>query len=193
MSTKRFSALCLTVGIVLPTLMCTDQAGVVSPVDPQFAKKVKPPPAEPVLEEFWVYRDALSDCPGEIIHIVVSGDFQYIGTTIAHDHFFNGVRDLGFHFEYGFRGPEYPETDWNDDGTEGHIDVCFQGEQIDHIYGDGSGGLEYFADYPSTSVGGTGADPFAISFGAVINDGPRFETRGFRPAGVVEGGETGTP
>lgn len=191
---KRFCALFPTVLIAILTINCSDRTETVAPVEPQFAKKIKPPPAEPALEEFWVYRDASSGCQGEIIHIVVSGQYEYIGTAVAHDHFFNGVRDTGFHFEYGFRGPEYPETEWNSEGTEGHVDVCFKGEQIDHIYGDGSGGLRYFVDFPATAAGDDGADPFAISIGAVIDgDGPHFEGKSFRPEGVVDDGVPGAP
>jgi hypothetical protein len=198
MSAKQLPILLLVSFIGFTTLTCKDRGEIVSPVDPQFARPAKVTPPEPKLEEFWVYEDTDEDSEcsgGQVIHIVVSGGFEFIGTSLVHDQFFNGIRDMSFHFEYSFRGPEYPPTAWNDGRTEGHIDVCFQGEQLDHIYGDGSGGLRYFVDYPSTFVAGTdGADPFAITVAAVIDsDVNHFDNRVFRPTGVVVNGDTGEP
>jgi len=190
---RRFAVLGFLACTGFITVSCSD-GPIESPVEPQFARKVKPTPAEPKLEEFWVHRDANSDCTGEIIHIVASGDFIRIATTVAHDHFFNGIRDMSFHFEYGFRGPDAPETDWNAEGTLGHVDVCFQGEQTDHTYPGGEVAYGLFVDYPSTSVGGTGADPFAIYVGITTSQKKyTSDGKGFRPAGVIVGGEMGAP
>lgn len=190
---RRFAVLGFLGCLGLITLSCSD-GPIESPVEPQFARKVKPTRAEPLVEEFWVHRDAESDCAGEIIHIVASGDFLRIATTVAHDHFFNSIRDMGFHFEYGFRGPDAPETEWNAEGTLGHVDVCFQGEQTDHTYPGGEVAYGLFVDYPSTSVGGTGADPFAIFVGVTTSEkNNASDGKGFRPTGVIVGGEMGAP
>lgn len=187
---RKVAVLAFLVFSGIMTLSCSD-GPVESPVEPQLARKVKPPAAAPVLEEFWVHRDADSFCAGEIIHIVASGEFLRIATTVAHDHFFNGVRDLGLHFEYGFLGPDAPETEWNAEGL-GHVDVCFQGEQTDHTYPGGEVAYGLFVDYPSTSVGGTGADPFAIYVGVTTSEKRNgSEGKGFRPTGVIVDGSVG--
>ncbi len=95
---ERLPILCLSIAIGLTTLTCTDQGEVASPVEPQFAKTVKPAPAEPKLEEFWVYSTddvPLPGCDGgQVIHVVVSGDFLWLETVVTQDHWFNGIRDF---------------------------------------------------------------------------------------------------
>jgi len=195
MFVKRLSFVLVTAAISFVTLTCRDQGQVASPVEPQFAKPVPVEPVEPKLEEFWVHEH--DDCAGGMIHVVVSGDFLRIETNVSHDYWFNGILDRRpygeDHWEMAERGPAQPETVWNEERTLGHIDVCFNGERIDYVYGDGSGGLEYFLDSPATSVGGTGADPFAFAVWVVTAE-KKFEPavgKYFRPAGVIVGGETG--
>jgi hypothetical protein len=198
MFAKRLSFLLVTVAISFVTLTCKDQGQIASPVEPQFAKPIKPVPVEPVepkLVEFWVHEHA--DCEGGMIHVAVSGDFLRIETNVSHDYWFNGILDrrpyAEDHWEMAERGPAQPPTEWNEDRTLGHIDVCFKGERIDYVYGDGSGGTEYFVDSPATSVGGTGADPFAFAVWVVTSE-KQFEPAVgtyFRPEGVIVGGVTG--
>lgn len=197
MFAKRLSFVLVTVAISFVTLTCKDQGQVASPVEPQFAKPVKPVPVEPVepkLVEFWVHEH--EDCKGGMIHVAVSGDFLRIETNVSHDYWFNGILDrrpyAEEHWEMAERGPAQPPTEWNEDRTLGHIDVCFNGERIDDVYGDGSGGLVYFLDSPATSVDGKGADPFAFAVWVVTSE-KQFEPAVgtyFRPEGVIVGGET---
>ena len=204
---ERLPILCLSIAIGLTTLTCTDQGEVTSPVDPQFVKPAKTTPAEPKLEEFWVYEsddiegaDVDGDgvvCPGgQVIHVVVSGEFLWLETAVTQDHWFNGIRDFlvlsgsDEHYEQGDRGPVQPPTDWNTEGTMGHIDVCFTGERVDYVYPGGEIALSYFVDAPSTSVNADGADPFAFTVYAVTDEikfKPNVSVR-FRPTGVVVDG-----
>lgn len=193
---RRFLPLLPVLAIAVFAQSCKDTTDLMSPVEPQFekgGKPGKPSPSEPELLEFWVYHDALG-C-SQKIHIVVSGSYLRIGKGIAHDHFFNAVRDITPHFEYGFGGPKTDPTEFNEDGTVGHADVCFDGIRAE--YTDEAGDVThtaYFVDYPSTSVGGTGADPFAISPSVLISQ-TKSTSRGkrFQPPGVVVGGETLAP
>ncbi len=203
MTLRRLSILLPALAIALLSQSCKDTSDLLSPVEPQFAKGGNPgkpgdgdPPAEvvdPVLKEFWVYQD-LGACPdGSMIHVVVEGTFQSLGVGFTHDHFFNGVRDddppYETHYEFGFGGGEDPPTEFNEDGTQGHIDVCWTGEMtVDYENGE-IVNTSFFSDYPATSVGGTGADPFVIGVSAFIGqDGRYFHSKSFRIEGVVEDG-----
>lgn len=182
--------------IAFLTAACHDATDLIGPEDALLAKGGKPgapTEAEPKLEEFWVYS-----VPGvceQMIHIVASGDFIRIGKNINHDHFFNAVRDddppVETHFEYAFGGPSSGETQFKEDGTIGHVDVCFDG--VRSVERDADGNVEHvaeFVDYPSTSVDGTGVDPFAISPGVVTyQTSTTTGVRVFRPMGVVVGGD----
>ncbi|MEJ2238902.1 MAG: hypothetical protein P8X82_11445 [Gemmatimonadales bacterium] len=168
---------------------CHDATNPTGPTEPQFAKGGKASDPDPKLEEFWVYS---TDGCDQMIHIVVSGTFLSIGKDIIHDHFFNGVRDLETHFEFGFGGPITPPTEFNADGTIGHADVCFDG--IRSVDRDADGNRTFtsrFVDYPATSVDGTGADPFAISPGVILSQTKGSTSfRTFRPRGVVANRDT---
>jgi hypothetical protein len=188
---KRISLCSLLVALL--AVACHDATDLAGPSEPQFKKGGKPSAPDPKLEEFWVY--SITGGCDQMIHIVVSGAFLRIGKNIIHDHFFNGVRDddppVETHFEYGFSGPITPPTEFNSDGTVGHADVCFDGVRSVDMDADGNRTLESrFVDYPATSVGGTGADPFAISPGVVTRQTKSITSvRIFRPRGVVVDGD----
>lgn len=195
---KRISAYSLLIALL--AVACHDATDIAGPSEPQFAKGGKTTGAEPKLEEFWVYSEGEDpeDCKQKI-HIVVSGTFIRIGKNINHDHFFNGVRDddppVETHFEFGFGGPitpTPPDFATYPDGTNvGHADVCFDGVRSVDTDDMGNELISHFRDYPATSVGGSGADPFAISPGVVTRQTKNSTSfRVFRPRGVVVGGET---
>lgn len=206
---RRFAVLGFFACTGFITLSCSD-GPIESPVEPQFAKGSKPgkpTPAEPVLEEFWVHKDDAFCLGGQVIHVVVSGEFLWLETAVTQDHWFNGIRDFlvlsgsDEHYEQVDRGPVQPPTTvWNTDGTTmGHIDVCFTGERVDFVHPGGEIQQADFLDAPSTSVEADGyedgADPFAFTVYAVTDEikfKPNVSKR-FRPTGVVVGGFTRDP
>lgn len=199
MTRRRLPLGLSSLALALLALSCTDTIDPVSPGDPLFAKGGKPgqsgggTTSEPSLQEFWVYQD--SGCPGDMVHVVVAGDFLRLGVGFAHDHFFNGVQDddppFDTHYEFHFSGPEDPATEFSPDGTLGHEDLCFEGERsVDRNDQGDVVHTSYFGDYPATALDAGGADPFSIGVGALISQTDRrIHSASFRPLGVVEGGE----
>lgn len=152
-------------------------------VAPQFAKGGKKPVGggggEATLDEYWVYRgtDGI-----DRVHMVVS-NADAITKSVAHDFFFDGVLDddapYDQHYEWNYSGQATPAPTILPDGRA-HVDLIFDGARLpDDPYP--------YVDFLTTSVGGSGADPFVFLVRA---------RRGSNlvgwwvPAGVIQGGQT---
>lgn len=147
--------------------------------------------APSVVEDFWV--QAQSD-GSSLIHIAGSGPAAaHVGLGTIHDFFFNGQKDddrpLDTHYEWSDNGmstiqlAEAGNDSW-------HFDVAWDGErQIGYeneqwIY-------EPYSDFLTTSVNGSGADPFALSVSLYDEAGTRLLRH--KPTGVLHGGSVFDP
>ena len=158
MSAKRFLTFCIASAIALTTLTCKDSADPLSPVEPQYAKPIKPDLAvgDPILQEFWVVPGEEADDP-DVLHIVWSGGGSAVNPSVVWDHFFNGIRDddapVDAHYEFYYPGPPLTLGDQLPNGWF-HADIPWDGSRMNE------GGYEY-PDYLTTEVKDEG-DPFAF-------------------------------
>ena len=177
----------LALALGVSAAACGAPDGPTSPdVAPQFAKGGKPGGGgtggeAATLDEYWVFRG--SDGVDQV-HIVVS-NADRITKNVSHDFFFNGVVDddapFDQHYEWYDIGATTPPTEVLADGRA-HVDLPFNGER------NADGGLYgFYKDFPATSVGDSGADPFV--FRVYAYSGSK-RVGWFTPLGVINGGVT---
>lgn len=197
MSVKRLLTVCLASTIAFTTLTCTDAADPVSPVEPQLARKIKPPPAPPVeLLEYYIYQQG-----GEnYVHILAKGDFPRANLNVVQDYIFNGIRDDNYSifYEYTTFAPDPVGAEdladkglweFDEDAQAWHIDIPWNGETWyrDYDLPDYPRSETHFPDFPHSNVDGEGGDPYAFDIKFQKENGDYI--KGYQPQGIILGGE----
>ncbi|MDP2957358.1 MAG: hypothetical protein Q8N53_13115 [Longimicrobiales bacterium] len=152
-------------------------------VAPQFAKPGGGAGTAATLEQYWVYTDAQGV---DQVHMVVANATR-ITKGVVHDFFFNALQDdnspYDQHYEWHDIGGKTPAPDDLGNGRV-HVDLPFRGGRGVND----TTGVEYlFTDFLSTSVGGSGKDPFVFDVYAYRGD-QRVGT--WHPTGVIIAGQT---
>ena len=183
---------------VSTTFSCTDTPDPLAPVQPEFARKIKPPPPAPVeLLEYYIFQD---EAGGNFVHILATGTFPLVNLNVVQDYIFNGIRDDDYSIWYEYTtsaplpmGPEDLANEglWAfDEASQAwHIDIPWNGETWyrDYTLPDNPQFDTHFPDFPHSDLDGSGGDPYAFDIRFQEENGDYIQ--GYQPQGIILAGK----